>query len=41
MLLTYKIRPLLEAQLKMPRAYLTYRSDDKKVVVYSKQLLLE
>ncbi len=40
--LTYKIRPLIEAQLKMPRAYLTYRTDDeKKINVYSKQLLME
>lgn len=40
--LTYKIRPLIEAQLKMPRAYLTYRTDDeKKVRVFSKQLILE
>ncbi len=40
--LSYNIRPLLEAQLKMPRAYLTYRTDDeRKVRVYSKQLILE
>jgi hypothetical protein len=40
--LTYKIRPLIEAQLKMPRAYLTYRKGDEgKIIVFSKQLLLE
>jgi len=40
--LTYRIRPLIEAQLKMPRAYLTYRTDDeRKINVYSKQLMLE
>ncbi len=39
--LTYKIRPLIEAQLKMPRAYLTYRTDDRKVRVFSKQIVLE
>jgi len=40
--LKYKIRPLIEAQLKMPRAYLTYRTDnEKKVNVYSKQLMLD
>lgn len=40
--LTYRIRPLIEAQLKMPRAYLTYRTDDdRKIRVFSKQLLLE
>jgi hypothetical protein len=40
--LTYKIRPLIEAQLKMPRAYLTYRKGDEgKITVFSKQLMLE
>jgi hypothetical protein len=40
--LSYKIRPLVEAQLKMPRAYLTYRTDDdRKIKVFSKQLVLE
>ena len=40
--LTYKIRPLVEAQLKMPRAYLSYRTeDDRKINVFSKQILLE
>jgi hypothetical protein len=40
--LTYRIRPLIEAQLKMPRAYLTYRTeDDRKIKVFSKQILLE
>lgn len=40
--LTYRIRPLIEAQLKMPRAYLTYRTDDdRKIKVFSKQLVLD
>lgn len=40
--LTYKVRPLIQAQLKMPRAYLSYRTDDdKKVRVFSKQIILE
>jgi len=40
--LTYRIRPLIEAQLKMPRAYLTYRTeDDRKIRVFSKQIVLE
>lgn len=40
--LNYRINPLVEAQLKMPRAYLTYRTDDdRKMRVYSKQILLE
>ena len=40
--LTYRIRPLIEAQLKMPRAYLTYRTeDDRKIRVFSKQIFLE
>jgi len=40
--LSYKIRPLIEAQLKMPQAYLTYRTDDeRKIKVFSKQLMLE
>lgn len=40
--LTYRIRPLIEAQLKMPRAYLTYRTDDeRKIKIFSKQLMLE
>ncbi|MEE9323816.1 MAG: hypothetical protein V3U72_04695 [Candidatus Aenigmarchaeota archaeon] len=40
--LTYRIRPLIEAQLKMPRAYLTYRTEDeRKIKVFSKQLVLD
>ena len=40
-ILTYKVKPLIEAQLKMPRAYMIYKTDDKKVKVFSKQLILE
>lgn len=41
--LSYKIKPLIEAQqLKMPRAFLSYRTDDnEKRRVYSKQVVLE
>jgi hypothetical protein len=39
-LLTYKVNPLIEAKLKMPRAYLAYRDDnDKKYRVFSKPLV--
>ena len=40
-ILTYKVKPLIEAQLKMPRAYMIYKTYDKKVKVFSKQLILE
>jgi hypothetical protein len=40
--LSYRIQPFVEAQLKMPRAYLTYRTDDDtKMRVFSKQVILE
>ncbi len=39
--LSYRIRPLVEAQLKMPRAYLMYRTDERKIRVFSKQIVLE
>jgi len=39
--LSYRIRPLVEAQLKMPRAYLMYRTDERKIRVFSKQIILE
>ncbi len=40
--LSYRIQPLVEAQLKMPRAYLSYRTDeDTKMRVFSRQVILE
>jgi len=40
--LSYKIQPLVEAQLKMPRASLSYRTgEDTKMKVFSKQVILE
>ena len=40
--LSYRIRPLVEAQLKMPRAYLSYRTDeDTKMKIFSRQVILE
>ncbi len=40
--LSYRIQPFIEAQLKMPRAYLTYRTDEEtKMRVFSKQVILE
>ena len=41
-LLTYKVNPIIEAKLKMPRAYLAYRNDDdKKFRVFSKPLVFD
>jgi hypothetical protein len=41
--LSYKIKPLVEAQLKMPRAYLTYRTGEgeERVKVFSREVILE
>lgn len=41
--LSYKIKPLVEAQLKMPRAYLTYRigEGDAKIRVFSREVILD
>jgi hypothetical protein len=43
--LSYKIQPLVEAQLKMPRAYLSYRTGaaetEGKIKVFSREVILE
>jgi hypothetical protein len=41
--LSYRIQPLIQAQqLKMPRAYLSYRTgDERKINVFSKRIILE
>ncbi|MBN2042791.1 MAG: hypothetical protein JW754_03215 [Candidatus Aenigmarchaeota archaeon] len=40
-LLSYRVKPLMEADLKMPRAHLTFRDDsDRKFRVSSKQVLV-
>lgn len=41
-LLTYKLKPLVEASLKMPRANLSYRNEDnRKFSVYSSPVIVE
>jgi hypothetical protein len=41
--LSYKIKPLVEAQLKMPRAYLTYKTGEgeERIKVFSREVILE
>jgi len=41
--LSYKIKPLVEAQLKMPRAYMSYKvnEEETKMRVFSKQIIIE
>jgi hypothetical protein len=40
--LSYRIQPLIEAQLKMPRATLSYRTDEEtKIRVFSREVVLE
>jgi hypothetical protein len=41
-LLSYRIKPFIEASLKMPRAHLTYRTPEgKRFRVYSKRIVLK